>query len=116
MTQAIGALAVALAAIVLLAAMSLRANRRFRTERRLPMQWLLDGSVTWTAPRHVALAFTPGLAAVALGGVAAATTFLTPRPGQEHLVVPANILIALTFVGAHALHLRLIQRSLQRRL
>jgi len=110
MTQAV----VAIVAVVLLIAMSLRADRHFRTERRLPMQWWLDGSVTWTAPRVVALAFTPILSAICLAAIAALATFLEPRAGQEHLVLPASILAALVFLGVHAFHLWLIQRTMQR--
>ena len=50
---------IALIAIGLLIRMSVRANARFREEVRLPMQWALDGSVNWTAPRGLALALTP---------------------------------------------------------
>jgi hypothetical protein len=109
MTQAV----VALITIALLTAMSLRANLRFKTERRLPMQWWLNGSVTWTAPRHVALAFTPVLAAVCLAAIVALTTFREPRAGQEHLAIPANIVTALAFLGVHAFHLWLVQRTVQ---
>lgn len=109
MTQAV----VALLAVALLTAMSLRANLRFKMERRLPMQWWLDGSVTWTAPRPIALAFTPVLAAVCLAAIAALTTFREPRAGQEHLAIPANIATALAFLGVHAFHLWLIQRTIQ---
>jgi hypothetical protein len=104
----------AVIAVVLLTAMSLRANRHFKTEHRLPMQWLLDGSVTWTAPRAVALAFTPVLAAVCLTAMAALTAFGRTRPGQEDLVIPLFILVALVLLGVHAFHLGLMQRTLQR--
>ncbi|WP_374470138.1 hypothetical protein [Phenylobacterium sp.] len=110
----IAATAVTLVAVACLTAMSVRADRRFGMERRLPMQWLLDGTVTWTAPRPVALAFTPVLAAGCLACMAALSIFLKPRPGQEHLALPVHVLVALVFVAAHALHLRLIQRTLRR--
>ena len=100
--------------ICVLAAMSIRANRRFRNEDRLPMQWSFSGSVNWTAPRAVALAFTPVLAAVVLLATVSLTTFLQPRPGQEGLVIPTNIFMAFVFVSAHALHLRLIENTLRR--
>jgi hypothetical protein len=110
MTQAIIAMVV-LIAVALLTAMSLRANYRFRMERQLPMQWWLDGSVTWTAPRPVALAFMPVLAAVCL----APTLFLKPNPGQEHLVIPVVVSAALVMLGVHAFHLWLMQRTVQGR-
>jgi len=115
MPQALITGAVALIAVALLTAMSLRANRRFAMEPRLPMQWGLDGSVNWTAPRRVALAFTPVLAAVCFVAIVALTAFLKPRAGQEHLVLPVNLFVALAWVGAHAFHLWLIQRTVQRR-
>lgn len=108
------AMIVAVIAVALLTAMSLRANRRFEGERRLPMQWLPDGSVTWTAPRPVALAFTPVLSAVCLTAVVALTIFGEPRSGQGHLVIPILIAVALVLLGVHAFHLWLIQRTLQR--
>lgn len=108
------AMMVAAIAVSLLTAMSFRANRRFKGERRLPMQWLLDGSVTWSAPRPFALAFTPVLAAVCLTAVVVLAIFRDPRAGQEHLVLPVLILVALVLLGVHAFHLWLIQRTLQR--
>lgn len=104
---------IAILAIATLASMSLIANSRFRAERRLPMQWSLNGSVNWTAPRPIALAFTPVLAAICLLVTAALTTFLRPRSGQEGLVIPTNIIVALTFIGVHALHLWLIGRTVR---
>ena len=106
--------AVAIFATALLPAMSLRANRRFNMEPRLPMQWGLDGSVNWTAQRRTALAFTPILAGICLTGIVALTAFLKPRAGQEDFVAPVNFFVAMVFVGAHALHLWLIRRTVQR--
>lgn len=114
MTHA-GIALIALITSALLAAMSLRANRRFKSERRLPMQWGLDGSVAWTAPRGVALAFTPALAALCLAAIVALAIFVKPRAGQEDLVGPVTIAVALVFLGAHALHLWLIQRAVRRK-
>lgn len=107
--------AVSFFAIALLFAMSLRANHRCKMEPRLPMQWGLDGSVNWTAPRRTALAFTPILAGVCLAAIVALTAFLEPRAGQEDLVVPVNFFVAMVFVCAHALHLWFIRRTVQRR-
>ena len=115
MTQAILAMAIALVAVALLAAMSLRANRRFQMEPRLPMQWWLDGSVTWTAPRRVALAFTPVLAAICLAAVVALAIFVKPRAGQEHLVTPAILAVALVCLCVHAVHLWMMRRTVQRK-
>jgi hypothetical protein len=79
------------------------------------MQWFLDGSVTWTAPRGVALAFTPILAAIVLTGTAALITYAKARPGQEGFEIPVMLFVATTFIGVHALHLRLIAKSLRPR-
>ena len=51
-------LVIALAALVVLAALSRLANHRLRHLRRLPMQWSLTGRVIWSAPRRLALALT----------------------------------------------------------
>jgi hypothetical protein len=103
---------IAALAICILAAMSIRANRRFKDEDRLPMQWSIDKSVNWTAPRGFALAFTPVLAAIVLSATTALTVSVKPKPGQEGLEVPTMLFIALVFIAAHALHLWLIGRSL----
>ena len=100
--------------IGVLVLMSVRANRRFKREDRLPMQWSIDGSVNWTAPRPIALAFTPALAAILLSATAVLTTVLKPRPGQEGLVIPALGLVAIVFIAVHAFHLWLIRSSLSR--
>lgn len=83
--------------ISLMAALSLAAARRL-TAPRLPMQWGLRGQVNWTAPRRLALGFTPALAAAVVGlawwGDAAA---------------PLGA-IAGGFLAAHLLHLGLLLR------
>jgi hypothetical protein len=104
--------AIALLAIAVLVAMSASANRRFKDEARLPMQWSLSGSVNWTAPRSLALAFTPVLASVCLLGFAAMSSYSQPRAGQEGFVIPVNIFMAVVFIAAHAFHLWLIERTL----
>ena len=104
--------AIAVLAIAVLVAMSVRANRRFRGEARMPMQWSFGGSINWTAPRPLALAFTPVLATVCLLGFAAMSSFSQPGAGQEGLVIPVNIFVALIFIGAHAVHLWLIDKTL----
>jgi hypothetical protein len=102
-------------AIVTLTSMSMMANALFKAERRLPMQWSLTGSVNWAAPRPLALAFTPVLATLCLSATAALAIFVPPRPGQEGLVIPSVVAVALTFIAAHALHLWLIGRTLRAR-
>jgi hypothetical protein len=105
---------IAALAICVLGVMSIRANRRFKDEERLPMQRSFDRSVNWTAPRAIALAFTPILAALILSATVALTVFVKPRPGQEGFEVPTMMFIALVFIGAHALHLWLIGNSVRR--
>lgn len=103
---------IALTTIGLLIGMSVRANARFRTETQLPMQWSLDGSVNWRAPRAVALALLPAAASVALIAIAGLSIFATPRAGQEGMVIPAVLLVAGAFLGAHRFHIWLIERTL----
>jgi hypothetical protein len=97
-----------------LVALSRRADARLAHHDRLPMQWSLTGNVNWTAPRRVALAFTPALGTLVMLAAAASAWWLPPRPGQAGLVTPVLLLIGGGFVALHALHLRLIARSLRR--
>lgn len=90
------------------------ANVRFRHENRLPMQWLLNGEVTWSAPRLVALAFIPALSILMLAGLILLFANVAPRPGQEHLVLPVFIGIGALLVASQLLHLWLIDRTLRR--
>ncbi|HTG38084.1 hypothetical protein [Sphingomonas sp.] len=106
---------IAALAIAVLTGMSMRANRWFRDERRLPMQWWLDSSVTWTAPRRWALAFMPILATVTLVPLTIISATTAPRPGQEELAIPAFVLMAATLIAIHALHLWLMRRTVDRR-
>ena len=78
------------------------------------MQSSLDGSVNWTAPRFVPLAFGPLLGTACVLWIAALAAYYQPRAGQEHLVIPVNIIVALVVIGAHAFHLWLIDRTLRR--
>ena len=91
--------------------MFLRANHRFGDRGRLPMQWSLSGSVNWTAPRRIALAFIPVLGTLVVFATLALVTFLQPRPGQEGLRAPAMLFVSVTFVASYALHLWLIGRT-----
>lgn len=115
MVQSVIAALIAFVAIVTLAIMSLRANARFRGECRLPMQWSLQGKVNWSAPRPVALAFTPVFAACLLGFIVIMAFLYDTRPGQEDHVIPVMAVTAALLVGIHALHIRLISRTIDRR-
>ena len=104
---------VAVMALVAIFGMSVRANRKFCHERRLPMQWSLAGKVNWTAPRVLALSFTPALASVVLFAVTTGTLASIPRPGQEGLEVPVVLLVSFGLIGVHALHLWLIDATMK---
>jgi len=105
---------IALAAVGVLVGMSVLANARFRQHARLPMQWALDGSVNWTAPRGLALAMTPTLASCILVAIVVMTLVLTPRPGQQGMEIPVVVFGCLVFLGAHGLHLRMIEKHLKK--
>ena len=76
------------------------------------MQWSMGGKANWTAPRRVALAFTPVLAGVILIFVSIFTTISEPRRGQEGFEVPVVLFIGLTFIAAHAFHLWLVNKTI----
>ena len=71
---------------------------------RLPMQWGLTGKPTWSAPRTVALAFTPILAILVTGFV-----FVVAGAATK-----AAAIVATAFLATHLLHLRLVYRHLMR--
>jgi hypothetical protein len=98
----------------ILCGLALRANSRFRDEARLPMQWWLNGEVTWTAPRVLALAFVPALAIGVLAINVALAMNMQPRPGQEGMVLPGMIATGIIFVGVQLLHFWLIDSTLHR--
>jgi hypothetical protein len=95
-------------------ALAILANRRFRSESRLPMQWGLNGQVTWTVPRAVALAFIPVLATGMMGMFAVLSQTLAPRAGQEALVWPTTLGSGALWVGIQLVHLGLIARTVRR--
>lgn len=100
------ALSIALTGVLILALMSVLANRRFVDLQNLPMQWSLTGRVNWSAPRAMALAFTPLLALVVL--FAAATGL------AGDIEVWGVAVMAAAFVGLHLLHLWLVDRWARR--
>lgn len=98
---------------LILCGLAVRANSRFRGEDRLPMQWWLNGEVTWSAPRGVALACVPALAVCVLAINAALALNLRPRPGQEGMVLPTFIATGMTFIAVQLLHFWLIEKTLR---
>lgn len=107
-------LGVALLFGIVLAGLSLKANARFRSEKRLPMQWWLTGEVTWSAPRVFALAFIPALATCVLAACVLLMLNVPSRAGQEGMVLPTLIAVGAIFVACQLLHLWLIDRTLRR--
>lgn len=99
--------------IVVICILAYRANARFRSAARLPMQWSLTGKVTWSAPRHLALAFMPALAVALLGFVTVMAMNVPPRPGQEHLILPVSLVMGAALVVAQLFHFWLIERTLR---
>ncbi len=99
---------------VALAGVALRADTRLRDEKRLPMQWWLDGEVTWSAPRAMALAFIPALALCVFTMLIILFASIPPRHGQEDMVLPTVIGFGTALLAAQALHLWLIEKTLRR--
>lgn len=98
--------------IAVIGGMSLWANRHFAMFERLPMQWSLTGEVNWSASRHLALVFTPVLAALTL--LCVGLTFAISEALGSRESLTATAAVSGCFVGAHALHLYLISRTLRR--
>lgn len=106
-------IAVSIASTII--ALSVRANSRFRAEERLPMQRSIFGLVNWTAPRVVALSFTPALAIGVLTLFVIGLMTMRPRPGQEGEVLTALLSLGGCLIGAHILDLWSVGRTLRRR-
>ena len=76
----------------------------FSRVEQLPMQWTFSGTVTWTAPRNLALGFIPFTSTLVL-----ATTALARRGGGGNtLTVEAVLLTAVQI-----LHLSLMWRTVR---
>ncbi|MGY6707979.1 MAG: hypothetical protein ACXIVF_06590 [Rhizobiaceae bacterium] len=90
--------------VALLSSMSAWSNNRLRDRDRLPMQWAVTGRVNWTAPRRIALAFTPILAAIVLS---LAALRYAGRPSELGILAT----IAVLFVMAHLLYLWLVHKQ-----
>jgi len=108
------ALVLALAFVVVLATMSWRFARGLPREMRLPMQWGFDVRPTWHAPRDVALSFTPVLAALTLLATALASLLGPLESVDARRYFGVLIVMGLAWIGAHALHLRLVRGWLAR--
>jgi len=109
-----GMLVVSTVFVIILTALAYRANTRFRSESRLPMQWGITGAVNWFAPRAVALAFIPILGIGVLGFQVFMGVNVPPRAGQEGLVFPVLVGTGATLIAIQLLHFWLIERTLRR--
>lgn len=105
---------VALIIEALLIAMSVAVAAQLNGHPKLPMQWQLDGTVTWMAPRRFALAFTPGLTLFVLGTILALSVMIEPRSAQEWLLIPVTLIVGFIFVSVHALHLWMMIKFVKR--
>lgn len=101
-------LVIYLSALMVQTTMSWLANARLRHHERLPMQFLGEGAVGWSAPRPIALSFTPVLSMLVMW---AGVEWVTMSAEQS---VAAMWIMALSFIGCHAFHLWLISRWSQR--
>ena len=108
------ALFLALAFVAVLAAMSWRAARGLPRETWLPMQWGFDGRPIWRAPRDVAFSFTPVLATLTLLPTAMVSLLGPLESADARRYFGVLIVMGLAWIGAHALHLRLVRGWLAR--
>lgn len=97
--------------VLVLAAMSLALARRVPAGTKLPMQWGFNGRPTWSAPRGIALAFTPLMAAFTLTPFSLASLWVDPDERLTFRIVLAAVSLGL--IAAHALHLYLLARWLR---
>ena len=109
-----GMLIVSTVFVVTLIALACRADIRFRSESRLPMQWGITGAVNWSAPRAIALAFIPVLATGILGFQVVMAMNVAPRAGQEGLVFPVLVGTGAILVAIQLFHFWLIERTIRR--
>ncbi|WP_415288852.1 hypothetical protein RSD66_02385 [Brevundimonas sp. S1H14] len=98
----------AAAFVAVLAAMSRQAARGLPRSARLPMQWGFDGRPTWRAPRDLALAFTPTLAAITLFPTALLPLLGKAGRGLGLYFGVLSLMGGVAWVAAHALYLWLV--------
>ena len=87
---------------------SVIANALLPAASHLPMQWGLKRGVNWSAPRWIALAFTPILAIAVLAFI----FFLSDSGSEDGQGV--TVAVAAAFLLGHGLHLWLVWRHLTR--
>lgn len=103
----------AIAFVLVMLGVAVRADRRLPPADRLPMQWSLGGGVNWTAPRGLALAFIPALGTGVLALLVLSLIVLGPRPGQEGLAYPVLLFMGCLFLAIQGLHIGLAARTLR---
>lgn len=99
----------ALFSLLALVGISIHADRSLPPSADLPMQWGFDGRATWSAPRRIALGFTP----VPFLLVALAMAFLVPPDWQADTLAMLGVFtgVAAALVGCHLFHIWLIRRG-----
>jgi hypothetical protein len=98
---------------LLLTALALRANTHLRAQPWLPMQWGFGGQVTWSAPRHIALAFVPAMSVVVFAILLIPTLTKLLRPDRPAIDLPGLVAIGLLFFAIQQFHLWMIGRTLR---
>ena len=92
---------IAIGAVILMGVLAAYANRTVAPDvAKLPMQWSLTGKVNWTAPRAIAFAFIPVLAAVVLAAI-----LLSDRARNTDIALMSGV-----FLACQLLHITLTQR------
>ena len=91
----------ALATIILLILMSVRADRAFAHRETLPLSFGPSGAGV-RAPRRMALGMAPFLALLILP----ALMLFAPQPAE-----PRVALVGIAFLAAHAWHIRMCRRT-----
>jgi hypothetical protein len=100
-----------------MAVLSAGAAKSIDPSTQVPMQFGRKGRPTWSAPRRFALLFAPVLAA----GTGLFLTFVAYGTDTQGLTQKAlslglaRVVMALSFVLAHALHLAIVIHWLNRR-
>lgn len=91
----------AIGTLIVMGALALYANRVVAPGiAKLPMQWSMTAKVNWTAPRIIAFAFIPVLAAVVMGAI-----LLAGRALISDIALMAGV-----FLSCQLLHITLTQR------
>lgn len=91
----------AIGTIIVMGVLAAYANRTVAPGvAKLQMQWSLKGSVNWTAPRTIAFAFIPGLAAIIMAAI-----LLSDQVRNADIALMGGVLLA-----CQLLHITLTQR------